>query len=59
MYQAGSSSLTDLAIHAWPIIQDFIRQPRHFKVTREESLSLLLAMATEFAQSSEPAASAG
>lgn len=59
MYQAGSSSLTDLAIHAWPIIQDFIRQPRHLKVTREESLSLLLAMATEFAQSSEPAASAG
>ena len=34
MYQAGSSALTDLAIRAWPVIQDFIRQPRQQKVSR-------------------------
>jgi len=59
MYQPGSSALTDLAIRAWPIIQDFIRQPRHLKVTREESLSHLLNMATDFAQTSDPAIVSG
>jgi len=59
MYQPGSSPLTDLAIRAWPIIQDFIRQPRHLKVTREEALSHLLRMATDFAQTSDPASSQG
>lgn len=59
MYQPGSSALTDLAIRAWPIIQDFIRQPRHLKVTREEALSHLLSIATDFAQSSGSVASPG
>jgi len=59
MYQPGSSALTDLAIKAWPIIQDFIRQPRHLKVSRQEALSHLLNIATEFAQSSDSVALTG
>jgi FliI/YscN family ATPase len=44
-YVAGSNPKVDSAIHTWPLLQQFLRQPPELAVDREETLAAMAALA--------------